>query len=219
MGNKAKILLLVGGAPYHDQTAHREALSGFLSPVFDVEMSGYPRSLAEETLAEYDVIVDYSSWWAPNRKQYRALLEAVAGGKGFVALHAGDTFMNSSAYHDMMGASFVYHDPKQTFKVEYREKTRFLTPEGRKMKWARVEHPITEGLEDFEVYDELFIVQGDMTRWRILCQSGGHPVAWTKVYGKGQVFCTVLGHDERSWNNPGVQALCVQGIQWAAGLR
>ena len=27
LANKAKVLLLVGGAPYHEQTAHREALS------------------------------------------------------------------------------------------------------------------------------------------------------------------------------------------------
>ena len=219
MADKAKVLLLVGGAPYHDQTAHRDALRGFLGPAFDLTMQGYPRALTDENLSDYDVIVDYTSWWEPTRPQYRALLGAVIGGTGFVALHAGDTYMNSDAYHDMMAAKFIYHDPKQTFKVEYKEKIRYWTEEGRKVKWQRVEHPVTEGLEDFEVFDELFLVSGDMTRCKILGISNGHPVAWTKRYGKGRVFCTVLGHDERSWNNAGTQQLCIQGIEWAGGKR
>ena len=216
MKSKAKVLLLVGGAQYHDQPEHREALSSMLGPKFDLTMAGYPdRVLTPENLSQYDVIADYTSWWEPSRAQYLALLKAVIGGKGFACLHpATGTFMNSSGYHDMVGASFIYHDPNKVFAVQFGEKKHFGTGE-----MTLEKHPIVEGIEDFEVQDELFVVQGDMTKWHILARAEGHPVVWTKKYGKGRVYCNALGHDYRALNNPGIQALYIQGIEWAAGLR
>jgi type 1 glutamine amidotransferase len=215
MQKKPRVLLLVGGAHYHDQPEHREALSRILDSRFDLRMSGYAaRTLTAENLEGYDVVADYTSWWEPRREEYLALLQAVMGGKGFACLHpATGTFMNSSAYHDMVGASFVYHDPNKVFKVQFGEREHFGTGE-----LLLEEHPITEGMEDFEVQDELFVVQGDMTRWHILARAEGHPVVWTKRYGAGRVFCTALGHDYRSLDHPSVQTLYVRGIEWAAGL-
>ena len=216
MKSKVKVLLLVGGAPYHDQPEHREVLSSMLGSKFDLTMAGYPdRTLSPENLSDYDVIADYTSWWEPSRPQYLALLKAVIGGKGYACLHpATGTFMNSSGYHDMVGASFVYHDPNKIFKVQFGENKHFGTGE-----MILEKHPIVEGVEDFEVQDELFVVQGDMTKWHILARAEGHPVVWTKKYGKGRVYCNALGHDHRALNNPAIQTLYIQGIEWAAGLR
>jgi len=213
--NEAKVLLLVGGAWYHDQPEHREILSSMLGSEFDLTMAGYPsRVLTPENLSQYDVIADYTSWWEPTRPQYLALLQAVIGGKGFACLHpATGTFMNSSGYHDMVGASFVYHDPNKLFKVQFGERKHFGTGE-----LILENHPINEGIEDFELQDELFVVQGDMSQWHILARAEDHPVVWTKQYGKGRVFSIVLGHDHRALNNPSLQTLYIRGIKWAAGL-
>ena len=43
-----------------------------------------------------------------------------------------------------------------------------------------------------------------------------------RTQGKGRVFYTAFGHDERTWGNPGFQQLVEQGIVWAvddAGAR
>ncbi len=73
MKSKVKVLLLVGGAPYHDQPEHREVLSSMLGSKFDLTMAGYPdRTLSPENLSDYDVIADYTSWWEPSRPQYLA---------------------------------------------------------------------------------------------------------------------------------------------------
>ena len=41
------------------------------------------------------------------------------------------------------------------------------------------------------------------------------PWTWTKEHGKGKVFYTAYGHDERTWTNPGFHQLMKQGILWA----
>lgn len=43
------------------------------------------------------------------------------------------------------------------------------------------------------------------------------PWTWVKGFGKGRVFYTAYGHDERTWNNPGFHQLKKEGILWAVG--
>jgi putative membrane-bound dehydrogenase-like protein len=43
------------------------------------------------------------------------------------------------------------------------------------------------------------------------------PYTWTRQYGKGRVFYTAYGHDERTWSQPGFQQLLERGILWAVG--
>ena len=38
-----------------------------------------------------------------------------------------------------------------------------------------------------------------------------------RTQGKGRVFYTAWGHDERTWGNPGFQNLVERGIRWAVG--
>ena len=42
------------------------------------------------------------------------------------------------------------------------------------------------------------------------------PIAWTRSYGKGRVFVTVLGHDVESRKNPAFVRLVEQACSWAA---
>ena len=43
------------------------------------------------------------------------------------------------------------------------------------------------------------------------------PWTWTRTHGNGRIFYTAYGHDERTWNHPGFQALLQAGLLWAAG--
>ena len=38
-----------------------------------------------------------------------------------------------------------------------------------------------------------------------------------RTQGKGRVFYTAWGHDQRTWGNPGFQDLVERGIRWAVG--
>src|SRR5581483_11369643 len=43
------------------------------------------------------------------------------------------------------------------------------------------------------------------------------PWTWVRTQGKGRVFYTAWGHDQRTWSNPGFQELVERGIRWAVG--
>ena len=45
------------------------------------------------------------------------------------------------------------------------------------------------------------------------------PWTWVRTQGKGRVFYTAWGHDERTWGNPGFQNLVERGVRWAVRQR
>jgi type 1 glutamine amidotransferase len=77
-------------------------------------------------------------------------------------------------------------------------------------------HPITDGLAEFDVQDELFLVEGDARQWYVLARVEGHPVAFLKHWFLGRVFNCTLGHDSLALTNAAVQTLYIRGIRWAA---
>jgi type 1 glutamine amidotransferase len=155
--------------------------------------------------------------------QKQALLDFVAGGKGFVGVHAAtDTFYGWPAFGEMIGAYFDGHpwNSKDTVTI----------------KADRPDHPIarcfapavrlTEEIYQFkapydrsklEVLMSLDTSATDMTKKGIKRTDGDFAVAWTKPYGKGRVFYTSLGHNKEVWRDPRFQAHLLAGITWATG--
>ena len=50
-------------------------------------------------------------------------------------------------------------------------------------------------------------------------RENGHeePWTWVRTYGKGRVFYTAWGHDQRTWGNRGFQQLVENAVKWTAG--
>ena len=44
-----------------------------------------------------------------------------------------------------------------------------------------------------------------------------YPATWARMYGKGRVFYTSMGHREDVWTNPKFQQVLLGGIAWALG--
>src|SRR5581483_135669 len=84
------------------------------------------------------------------------------------------------------------------------------------------EHPLMRGFGGFKSWDETYVhtKHNDQNRtvleWR---QEGDRkePWTWVRTHGKGRVFYTAWGHDQRSWGNPGFQNLVERGICSAVG--
>ncbi|MBC8233720.1 ThuA domain-containing protein [bacterium] len=207
MEKDTKVLLLVGGADYHDQPEHRQILSDFIGAEFNLTMTDNLEVLIPGTLDNYDVIVNYTTFVEPTEEQVDALLDAVKGGKGFVGIHgATASFWNSPDYLLMIGGKFIAHDVNKEFLVQISDAR------------AVVPHPITKGVDNFTIQDELYIIEGDITRWEILARAEGHAVIFNKTYGKGRVHNNALGHDAGALNHLSFQRLVNNGIAWAAGL-
>ncbi|MFO0956115.1 MAG: ThuA domain-containing protein [Isosphaeraceae bacterium] len=228
----ARVLLLSGGQRQHhgyrDQAFY---LAGVLEDTgrYEVTLNEDAALLTTPALARYDIVVALADRRDPEFKyteaQQKALLDFVRAGKGYVSIHGADNAAPDwlPEWREMLGAVFS-HDTKGG---KY--------PDGKVLKGTysiritQPDHPITNGLDAFQLKDELYyhlqmesgveplaVAQHDGKDW---------PVAWTRDFGKGKVFHTPLGH--RDFGNdkddplrdPNLGKLVIRGIDWvAAGI-
>ena len=206
------VLLLVGGS-HHDSPEIRSSLEDIFCDggAHEVTQSGDLAILNTEALEPFDVIVNATTDRLPEPGEHYALLNAVASGRGLVVVHGGlASFWNSQAYFGMVGSKFVGKSLDERGAGDFWVK---LGP-GR----STLGHPITLGLEDYEVNDELFFLQGDQTQWKVLARAQGHPIMYVKSFGMGRVFVCALGHDETRFNVPNTTEVLRRGARWTANL-
>jgi uncharacterized protein len=160
--------------------------------------------LNSNTLAAYDGLLIYANTTRITSDQEKALLAYVEGGKGFIPLHcASYCFLNSPKYIELVGAQFQRHGTG-TFRTTA----------------AQPDHPIMRGFGGFESWDETYVHTKHNEQDRIVLEyrqdaEKKEPWTWVRTQGKGRVFYTAWGHDQRTWGNPGFQALLERGIRWA----
>jgi hypothetical protein len=195
--------------------------------------------------AKYAVVISNFGWKAADWPEETRLAfeKFVAGGGGFVSVHAADnSWPTWPEFNQMIGLGgwgdrdeksgpFVYcdkdgkvvrdtspgkagkHAPANEFVVTIRDR----------------EHPITKGLPDFwmhsqdECYSRLRGPAENLTILATACDSpelqaaGRHePMLMVLSYQKGRVFHTTLGHDTEAFEGVGFITTFLRGTEWAA---
>jgi len=160
----------------------------------------------------------------------KALLDAIAGGKGFVGCHcASDTFHSKGypknqfenqapadidPYLRMVGGEFIHHGDQQK-------------------AWMRVTDPHfpgMKGIEDFEMHEEWYslknfapdlhviLVQDTKGMKNLDYERPPFPATWARKHDKGRVFFTSMGHRDDVWQNKlTFQPLLLGALAWATG--
>src|SRR6185503_20400849 len=81
-------------------------------------------------------------------------------------------------------------------------------------------HPTLAGIKPFEVWDETYVHTKHKPDRTILMErvdaEGREPWTWVRTHGKGRVFYTAYGHDERVWGHPSFHRLVRNAILWTA---
>jgi type 1 glutamine amidotransferase len=76
-----------------------------------------------------------------------------------------------------------------------------------------------QGWKTFETWDETYVhakLNPDIIVLQERVEGDHHePWTWVRTQGKGRVFYTAYGHDERTWKQPAFQELVANGIMWA----
>ena len=158
---------------------------------------------------EYDTVVFYNFHRPyPTEDQAKAILGLAERGQGIVILHhAILAFPEWSAYSDMCGiderADFDY-SPRETLQVQIADPT----------------HPITEGMTDWEMGDETYIMKSAGDDSTILL-TVDHPksmevLGWAREYGNSHIFCLQSGHNDVTYSNPNFRKVLRRGIAWCA---
>lgn len=204
---KIEILLLGHNSEHHNSARYLPLLASTLSKEgINFTYTDDPDDLKPEILDRFDGLMIYANYDSITPGQEKALLDFVEGGKGFMPIHcASFCFRNSDAYTNMVGGQFLKHDTA-TFTASIINK----------------EHPVvSDSLNEFATWDETYVhhkLSGDRTVLMERVEGNHHePWTWIRQQGKGRVFYTAYGHDERTWNKAGFQQLMKQGIVWAVG--
>jgi putative membrane-bound dehydrogenase-like protein len=202
--HRLEILLLGHKSQHHFSEKFAEIISQqFFKDGINISYTTDPDDLNADNLSKYDGLMIYSNHDQITPTQEKALLDYVKGGKGFIPVHcASFCFQNSPEYIDMVGGQFKTHKTGE-FAATIVDK----------------KHPVLKGVNAFTTWDETYVHDKIAKDIHVITErvEGDHhePYTWVKKYGKGKVFYTAYGHDERTWKNPDFLKLLENGVLWA----
>jgi type 1 glutamine amidotransferase len=205
---RISVLFLGHNNTHHDSARYAPMLRDALAPDgIDVVYTADPNDLNAATLAKYDALLIYANHTTIAPEQERALLDFVAGGKGFLPIHSASfCFQNSPAYIALVGAQFQKHGTGE-FTAEI----------------VKPDHPVMAGITPFHAWDETYVHTKHNPDRTVLMErvdaTGREPWTWVRTHGKGRVFYTASGHDERVWSHPMFHRLIRNAVVWAANTR
>lgn len=209
-------VLWLGGGHWHDTLLSASLLraplegSGAFHVTYTEQTAALLRSDRAAVLVLHGMLADIT----PDEEQ--ALLAAVAGGKPLLVLHAAsasfrqpppasvDPVAKHPEFYRMLGGHVQRHPPLGPVTV----------------KVVKPAHPVTAGVADFTIQDELFLFRALEPDNEVLLTTAHQgeivPLAWTRLWQRGRVVHLSLGHDRRAVAHPAYQQLVLQALSWLA---
>jgi len=211
-----KALFVWGGWDGHEPKKCVDIFAPWLKEQgFEVEISNTLDSyLDAEKMKSLDLIVQVFTMSSITPQQEKGLEDAVKAGVGMAGWHGGmaDAFRSNVEYEFMVGGQWVAH-PGGVIDYE--------------VNVTNHDDPITKGLADFKMHSEQYYMQvdpqndilatttfsGQYAPW---IKGSVMPVVWKKMYGKGRIFYTSLGHVAADFDVPQAREIVKRGMLWAA---
>jgi hypothetical protein len=211
-----KALVVVGGWEGHEPKQCADVFVPLLRERgFEVEVSHTLDSyLDREKMMALSLIVPIWTMGEIGNDQEKGLLEAIKSGVGVAGWHGGmcDAFRQHTEYQFMTGGQWVSHPDNITDYV---------------VNIIDHEDPITKGLSDFRVHSEQYYLHVDPSN-KVLATTSFNspnapwingavmPVVWKRMWGKGRVFYSSLGHVAADFGVPEAKEIQIRGMVWAA---
>lgn len=213
-----KALYVWGGWMGHEPDKCRDILVPWMESVgYEVRVE---TSLEVYTDTEYmeslDLIIQVYTMSKITGEQEKGLLEAVKNGVNMAGWHGGmcDSFRDNVAYQFMTGGQWVAH-PGGVIDYE--------------VNISKPDDPIVRGLNDFNMHSEQYYMHVDPINEVLATTTfkGDHaywidgtvmPIVWKKMWGKGRIFYSSLGHVASDFEVPEALEIMKRGILWATGV-
>ncbi len=168
-----------------------------------------------DDLLSYDVVVLYDMPKVITDEQKAKFLSLFEKGTGLVVLHhALVSYQDWPDYERIIGGKYSVVDEKEGL-AGYQHDTDIP------VEILDKEHPITSGLSDFLIHDEIywgFKVQPDVhPLLKTTNPHSGNPISWTRMEKKSRVVYFQLGHGSPAYEDANYRQLVARCIRWAAG--
>jgi uncharacterized protein len=216
---KLRVVLVTGGHEFERKQFFEMFATNSDISYRAVEHTNLAPLLKAGAAQTYDVLVLYDMGQEISDEMKADFVALLREGKGLVVLHHTlCSYQNWPEYRRIIGGRYFLDkaviDGVERPPSTYQHGRRFV------IRVADPGHPITRGVQDFEMHDETY--NGfDVT-------ADAHPllttddpestrvIAWSKTYLASRVFFMQSGHDHNAWDNPNFQRLLWQGIRWTA---
>ncbi|NEN07946.1 hypothetical protein G3T36_18980 [Diaminobutyricibacter tongyongensis] len=197
---------------------------------FDVRVENGTTIYADDDyMSTVDLIVQVVTMSTIEREEFAGLQRAILNGAGMAGWHGGiaDSYRDNADYLHMIGGQFAHHagkDPAERVGEQsdnYIPYTVHITELGKK-------HPITAGIEDFDLVTEQYWVLSDeyndvlatttqeVRPWDAWNRPVTAPAIWTRQWGEGRIFVSAPGHRIDVVEDPNVRTIIERGLLWAA---
>ena len=213
---RPRALALIGDR-YHSPIYIRDGLGPALLreniPVTFIEKD---QALTTEALKDFQLLVilrDGMNWpngydqpavkWMTDAQQ-QAIRDFVHNGGGFLPLHnAQGVYPPDGLYYKLLGGDYGGHPKPYVFTVRVENHA----------------HPVTAGVEDFEIFDEQHTVKYYLDREHLLLRSIARdnlaaPAGWWREMGKGRLVYLAPGHTPEALGHPMMQRLLRNAMRW-----
>ena len=224
-------LVVRGGWDGHQPVEATELFIPFLEQNgFTVRVEESPAVYADaDAMAGVDLIVQANTMNTIEKEEFEGLRAAVESGTGLAGWHGGiaDSYRNNSDYLQMIGGQFASHPGKHPDERTGEQSDNYM-PHRIEMTPAAAEHPITQGIADFELVTEQYWVLHDdyndvlatttqaVRPWDPWNRPVTSPAIWTRQWGAGRIFVSTPGHRVEILQDTNVRTIIERGLLWAA---
>ena len=217
---KLKVLVVTGGhgfdqEPFFKMFTDNPGIAFTHAEHAKTNATAYERT----DLLSYDAVVLYDLPQNLTEEQKAKFLALFDNGVGLVVLHhALASYQQWPDYEKIIGGRYVEPDPNKPGTVT--EKVGWKHDEEIPVVIVATNHPITAGLKDFTIHDEIywgFRMSKDVTPLITTTHpKSGKPLGWCRMQGKSRVVYLQLGHGPEAFNNENYRKLVAQSIRWTA---
>jgi uncharacterized protein len=177
-----------------------------------------------KNLNDFDAVLFYTGGTLEMDDRQKTDFQAFVhdDGKGFIGVHsAAITFTQWPEYGEMIGGYYDEH-PWGTFNAPLIVEAPDFPGMAQLARAFSIEDEIYQiknfSREDRRVLLRLDAGKLDLSNARVHRTDRDFAVAWAKMYGKGRVYYSTLGHVDENWDNPQFQEMFTGAVKWALHL-
>jgi len=214
-----RVLVVVGGHDF-EREPFEAMFESFESLDFTIaEQPEASERYRPEMTEDFDAAVLYDMVQDITEERKRGLLDLIEAGTGVVVLHhALASYDAWTDWHMIVGGH--YYLAPAVVDGEERPAGSYRHDVDIAVTIADTEHPITAGVEDFTLNDEVYGGMWISPNAHVLLTTDNpestREIAWTTTHGEGRIATIQLGHGPSAYGNPSFRRLLEQAIGWVA---